>query len=159
MVIKTIEELKEIINCTKGDGKSVLIKRGVFDIIHPGHVFTIQELQKKTDVLIMLTVSNELTEKKKGSNRPINSQKQRSEVLSALKGVDYVYCDKSKSREEYIELLNYLKPSLLAVTLGDKEKSRAYKNSSWELIEIKDKKRSDYSTTNIIEKILNKYRD
>ncbi len=159
MIIKTKKELKRIIDTARKDKKSILIKRGVFDIIHPGHVYTVQKLKEKADVLIMLTVSDELTKKKKGSRRPINPQKQRSEVLDGLKGVDYVYGDNSKSREEYIELLKYLKPTLLAVTLGDEKKRQAYTNPSWELIEIKDKKRAEYSTTHIIEKVLHKYID
>ena len=159
MVVQTKEELKKIIDNAKRDKKSVLIKRGVFDIIHPGHIYTAQKLKEKADVLIMLTVSDELTKKKKGFRRPINLQKQRSEVLDGLKGVDYVYGDRSKSREEYIALLDYLKPTLLAVTLGDEKKRQAYTNSQWELIEIKDKKRAEYSTTYIIEKVLENYKN
>ena len=99
MIIQNKEELKEIIDSAKKHQKSVLVKRGVFDIIHPGHIYTVEKLKERVDILIMMTVSDELTKKKKGECRPINLQKQRSEVLNGLKGVDYVFEDKSKSRE------------------------------------------------------------
>jgi len=157
MVVQNKEELKKIIENAKSEGKSVLIKRGVFDIIHPGHIYTVQKLKEKADVLIILTVSDGLTRKKKGENRPINLQKQRSEVVDGLKGVDYVFEDTSLSREEYIALLKYLKPTLLAITLGDEKKSKAYTSLDWKLMEIKDKKRADFSTTDIIRKVLDCY--
>lgn len=159
MIVQSKEELKEIIEGEKNKGKTVLIKRGVFDIIHQGHIYIVNELKKKTDVLIMFTVSDALTKRKKGSKRPINEQSQRSQVLCALKGVDYVYQDKSENREEYIELLNFLEPTHLAVTLGDEEKTQKYTNPKWELIEVEDKKVPNASSTAIIEKILENYKD
>ena len=83
----------------------MLIKKGVFDIIHPGHVFAIKMFAKEADIVIILTQSDEFTAKKKGSSRPINPQRQRTEVVDGIAGVDYTYPDKSNSREEYIEFL------------------------------------------------------
>ncbi len=158
MLIQDRKELKKIIDSAKKKGQTVLIKRGVFDIIHPGHTYTIEKLKEKADILIMFTVSDVLTRKKKGETRPINKQNQRSKVLCALKGVDYVYEDDSVNREEYIELLTFLEPTHLAVTLDDEQKRQAYTNPKWELLEIEDKQWPDFSTTKIIEKVLDNYK-
>jgi bifunctional ADP-heptose synthase (sugar kinase/adenylyltransferase) len=94
---------------------------------------------KEADIVIILTQSDEFTAKKKGSSRPINPQRQRTEVVDGIAGVDYTYPDKSNSREEYIEFLNYLKPTILAVTSVDEKKTKDYSSTFWELKEFPDK--------------------
>lgn len=156
MQISTKEELKCIIDAAKKTWKSVLIKKGVFDIIHPWHIFAIQMFAKSADIVIILTQSDEFTAKKKGSSRPVNSQRQRTEVVEGIRGVDYTYQDKSNSREEYIDFLNYLKPTILAVTSVDKKKTKDYSSPFWELKEFPDKVQAWYSTTEIINRVLEK---
>ena len=156
MIISEKEELKSIIEDAKKAWKSVLIKKGVFDIVHPGHVFAIKMFAKEADIVIILTQSNEFTAKKKWSSRPINPQRQRTEVVDGIAGVDYTYADKSNSREEYIEFLNYLKPTILAVTSVDEKKTKDYSSPFWELKEFPDKTQPWYSTTEIINRVLEK---
>ena len=119
MIIYSLEKLIEIVKKEKSQSKKVLIKKGDFDIIHPGHIFAIQEFKKIADVIIILIQHDELTTKNKGKTRPINSQEHRAKVMNGIKGVDYVFLDSSKSRQEYISLLKKIKPSVLAITKGD----------------------------------------
>jgi cytidyltransferase-like protein len=91
MIITDKSKLKKIIESAKRSGKTVLIKKGVFDIIHPGHVYTINLFKKQADVVVILTQSDKFTRMKKGPKRPINSQKQRTMVVDGIKGVDYTY--------------------------------------------------------------------
>jgi len=157
MIIKNKIELKKIIGKEKKNGKSVLIKKGVFDIIHPGHIYAIDLFSKKADIVIILIQSDKFTKKKKGKTRPINPQKQRAQVIDGIKGVDYVYLDKSNSREEYIRFLEYLKPTILVITSENKKKDKEYLNKNWKLIPIPDKKDFFVSTTEIINRVLKKY--
>ena len=157
MIIKNKIELKKIIEKEKTNGKSVLIKKGVFDIIHPGHIYAIDLFSKKADIVIILIQSDKFTKKKKGKTRPINPQKQRAQVIDGIKGVDYVYLDKSNSREEYIRFLEYLKPTILVITSENKKKDKEYLNKNWKLIPIPDKKDFFVSTTEIINRVLKKY--
>lgn len=156
MIINSKLKLKQIIETYQKQNKTVLIKKGVFDIIHPGHIYAISQFKKKADIVIILIQSDSFTKLKKGKSRPINSQKQRAEVVSGIKGVDYIFLDKCNSREEYIKLLNYLKPNILAVTALDSKKTKKYKNKFWKLLEFPDKNLPGYSTTEIINKILTK---
>jgi glycerol-3-phosphate cytidylyltransferase len=153
VIIKEIDILEQIITSEKSKHKSVLIKKGVFDIIHPGHIYAISEFKKKADIVIILIQCDEFTRLKKGTGRPINSQLQRAMVVDGIKGVDYVYLDKSLSREEYINTLEYIQPSILAVTSIDKDKTKAYSGYSWKLMQFPDKKKPGFSTTEIIEKV------
>lgn len=157
MIIKNKIALKKIIEKEKTNGKSVLIKKGVFDIIHPGHIYAIDLFSKKADIVIILIQSDKFTKKKKGKTRPINPQKQRAQVIDGIKGVDYVYLDKSNSREEYIRFLEYLKPTILVITSENKKKDKEYLNKNWKLIPIPDKKDFFVSTTEIINRVLKKY--
>ena len=158
MIINSLEKLIEIVEKEKSQGKKVLIKKGDFDIIHPGHIFAIQEFKKISDVVIILIQHDELTTKNKGETRPINSQEHRAKVINGIKGVDYVFLDSTKSRQEYISLLKEIKPSILAVTQGDKQKTKDYTNNIWNLKEFPDKNLPGFSTTEIIEKILRKHK-
>ena len=157
MLIPSISELKEIISSNIQSSRKVLVKKGVFDIIHPGHIYAIEEFKKTADIVIILIQSDSFTKKKKGPTRPINTQLQRAQVVDGLKGVDYVFLDKSESREQYIEVLNLLKPSIVAITEGDMEKSAVYKSKYWELKEFPDKNLPGFSTTEIIDRVVKNY--
>jgi glycerol-3-phosphate cytidylyltransferase len=85
--------------------------------------------KKEADIVIILTQSDKFTAKKKGLSRPINNQKQRTEVVDGIKCIDYTYPDKSNSRQDYIDFLNYLKPTILAVTSVDAKKTKDYSSS------------------------------
>ena len=154
MIINNKLKLKRIIESAKKSGKSVLVKKGVFDIMHPGHIFAISMFKKKADIVIILTQSDRFTSKKKGISRPINNQKQRTEVVDGIKGVDYTFADRSDSRQEYISFLNYLKPTIIAVTSVDKKKTKDYSSPYWILKEFPDKKKPGFSTTEIINRVL-----
>lgn len=156
MIIRSKVRLRGIIDRAKRSGKSVLIKKGVFDIIHPGHIFALKNFKRYADVVVILIQSDELTGSKKGPGRPINGQRQRAEVVDGISGVDYVFMDRSRSREEYIKVLNYLKPTVLAVTAADSKKTRAYSSPYWELKEFPDKRLPGYSTTEVINRVLKK---
>lgn len=100
-----------------------------------------------------------MTKQKKGNQRPINPQKQRALIVDSLKDVDYTYLDQSQSRQEYLELLNLLKPTIIAITEENKTKKEAYSNFNWTLKEFPDKNQKEYSTTNIINKIIKNKHD
>ena len=159
MIINNKLKLKKIIDSAKKAGKTVLIKRGVFDIIHPGHIFAISLFNKLADVVIILVQSDKVVNKRKGPSRPINNQKQRALVIDGLKGVDYTYLDKSDDRKKYIAFLKYLRPTILAMTAVDPQKTKDYSGYSWQVKEFPDKKKPGFSTTEIINKVLTKYKN
>lgn len=157
MIIRGKKELRKIIQRHQESGKKVLIKRGCFDIIHPGHCRAIKEFKKYADIIVILVMSDSTVKFRKVSKRPINNQLQRMEVIDNMQGVDYVFQDKTKSREEYVKLLKFLKPNILAILKDDAKKQMAYTNPLWQLKQSTDRKNKDFSTTNIINKIIKKY--
>lgn len=111
--IRISEEIKE-------KGKKIVVAGGCFDILHVGHVRFLQNAKKQGDVLFVLLESDENVRKLKGKDRPINSQKDRAEILSSLKPVDYVILlNRMKSDKNYDKLIACLKPDILATTEND----------------------------------------
>ena len=157
MILSDKEKLKKIIKRAQRQGKKVLIKKGVFDIIHLGHVRALCQFKKYADITVIFVQSDILTKKRKGIKRPINNQKYRTEMLEGLKYIDYIYLDKSKSREECLSILEYLKPDVIAIVKRSQEKTKKYDRPYWELKEFPDKEKKKFSTTSIINKIIKKY--
>ena len=71
-------------------GQHIVFTNGVFDLLHPGHVRYLQAARALGDVLIIGLNADESVRRNKGPNRPINSQDERAEILSALECVDAV---------------------------------------------------------------------
>jgi len=88
--LKSLPELKEIVLKLKSRNKKIITTNGVFDIIHVGHIRYLQKARALGDVLIVGTNNDSSVKRIKGESRPINSQENRAEVLSALESVDYV---------------------------------------------------------------------
>lgn len=72
------------------EGKVVVWTNGCFDLLHPGHVRSLQAAKRLGDVLIVGLNSDESVRQLKGPGRPVLSELERAEVLSALTCVDYV---------------------------------------------------------------------
>jgi FAD synthetase len=63
-----------------------VVATGVFDILHPGHILFLEEAKKLGDRLIVIVARDRTAEKRKYP--PRIPEKQRLEVVSALKAVD-----------------------------------------------------------------------
>ncbi len=101
--IKTIEELAEIIDKLKKEGKKIVQCHGCFDYLHFGHVKHFESAKKQGDVLIVTVTPDCFVQK--GPGRPFYNQKLRLEFLSNLEPIDYVALNKWDMAIETIKLL------------------------------------------------------
>ena len=88
--LKTVEELKPIVESAKQNGRTVVFANGCFDILHPGHVRYLQAARAKGDILIVAINSDASARRLKGEGRPVLDQQARAILLSALECVDYL---------------------------------------------------------------------
>lgn len=88
--VKTQNEIIAISQKLKKQGKKVAVYNGSFDVLHLGHIKSLQEAKAQGDVLIVLLNSDKSVKSYKGPTRPIIPQRQRAETLAALESVDYV---------------------------------------------------------------------
>ncbi len=71
-------------------GKKVVFTNGTFDILHRGHVEYLAKAKKLGDMLVVGLNSDASIKRIKGPKRPINLEADRAAVLSALSSVDFV---------------------------------------------------------------------
>lgn len=99
--------------------KKVLVG-GCFDLIHFGHITFLKKAKEQGDYLIVALESDENVRRRKGKNRPIHPQNERAEMLKSLKMVDEVIeLPEMKGTEEYLKLVEKIKPNIIAITEGD----------------------------------------
>ncbi len=150
--IMTIEQAKARISAWKVLGKTVAFTNGCFDILHPGHLYSIGQAAKEADYLIVGLNSDASIKRLKGPERPINSTDSRALVIANLVLVDAVVVFE---QDTPYELITSLLPDVLVkggdytieTIVGAKE---VIANGGKVIINpIVD----GFSTTNIIEKI------
>ena len=110
MLIDRIK-ISEIVTSLKAKGKRIVFTNGCFDILHVGHVRYLKEAKALGDILILGLNSDCSVKSLKGSNRPINNESDRAEVLSALKAIDYVVIFDEKTAEN---IVGEVKPDIYA---------------------------------------------
>ena len=84
------EQLIEERERLRAAGKRVVFTNGCFDLLHPGHVRYLAAARALGDVLIVGLNSDRSVRELKGPTRPILTEAERTEVISALASVDYV---------------------------------------------------------------------
>jgi len=68
----------------------VVWTNGTFDLLHPGHVSSLQQARALGDVLVVGLNSDTSVRGYKGPTRPIMKQDERAAMLAALECVDFV---------------------------------------------------------------------
>lgn len=84
------EAVVAFVSAQRTAGRRIVFTNGVFDILHPGHIRYLQHARALGDLLIVGLNADESVRRNKGPERPVNSQDERAELLSALACVDGV---------------------------------------------------------------------
>lgn len=71
-------------------GCKLVFTNGIFDILHAGHVWNLQEARERGDMLLVGLNTDESVEALRGPNKPINRLEDRAAVIAALRCVDGV---------------------------------------------------------------------
>lgn len=71
-------------------GKKIVFTNGVFDILHPGHIYSLSQAASEADILIVGVNADASVKRLKGENRPVNDENARALVLASLLMVDAV---------------------------------------------------------------------
>ena len=138
-MIKKIVNVKQSVRIADElhrSGKKIVLAGGIFDILHLGHVEFLEAAKKRGDFLFVLLESDKAAKKFKGKDRPFNNQKERADVLSALKAVDYVVMFSGVLKnKDYDKIVGFIKPVILATTQNDPNKK--HKDRQGKLFGIK----------------------
>lgn len=88
--IKTVRELRPLLDILRASGKKIVFTNGCFDLIHTGHTRYLAKAKSLGDILIVAVNSDASTRAIKGDKRPITIEADRMETLAALESVDFV---------------------------------------------------------------------
>lgn len=75
----------------RAKGKRIITVNGSFDVLHSGHLHILNEARQRGDVVVVGLNSDASVKSYKGADRPIVPERQRAEMLLALRTVDYVH--------------------------------------------------------------------
>jgi D-beta-D-heptose 7-phosphate kinase/D-beta-D-heptose 1-phosphate adenosyltransferase len=90
----------------KRNGRRVVFTNGCFDLLHPGHIETLEKARSLGDALVVGVNSDRGVRAMKGAGRPIMPERERAEILAALECVDgVVIFDEPTPREVIAALL------------------------------------------------------
>lgn len=89
----------------KRNGRCIVFTNGCFDLLHPGHVETLEKARALGDALIVGVNSDRSVRQMKGTGRPIVPEQERAEVLAALDCVDAVVIFDEPTPREIVSAL------------------------------------------------------
>lgn len=137
-------------------GKAIVFTNGCFDLVHAGHIYSLEQARAFGDVLIVGLNSDASVRRLKGDSRPIVNENDRAYMLQSLAVVDYVVIFDEDTPES---LIHKITPTVLVKGndyLGKEIAGQAYVEANGgrvELIELKQ----GLSTTAVINKICTVY--
>ena len=130
--------------------KELIFTNGVFDILHKGHLDLLKFAKNNSLKLIVGINSDRSVKSNKGSSRPFNSLNKRIQKLKKTKLISKIIVFDEKTP---LKLIKKLKPELII-------KGSDYKYNKIVGVEISNaiifKKKNNFSTTKILDKIRNK---
>jgi D-beta-D-heptose 7-phosphate kinase/D-beta-D-heptose 1-phosphate adenosyltransferase len=150
--IMSLAQAKVFMQACKTTGKTVAFTNGCFDILHPGHLFSLAQTAQEADYLLVGLNSDASVKRLKGPERPINNTESRASILANLVLVDVVVVFEEDTP---LQLIQTLLPDVLVkggdytidTIVGAKE---VIANGGKVII---NPIVEGFSTTNIIEKI------
>lgn len=152
--ILTLPDLQRKIAQWRVLGKTIAFTNGCFDILHAGHIASLNEAAKHGDFLIVGLNADASIKGLKGPDRPINDENARALLLASLLMVDAVVLF---SEPTPLDLILSIKPDAL-VKGGDykvEDIAGAKEVIGWGGQVIINPIVEGFSTTSIINKIQN----
>ena len=92
-------------------GKKIVLAGGVFDIIHPGHIHTLNAAKALGDVLVVAIATDKTAQKMK-KRPPLHNQELRRELVSYLSMVDKAIIG---HEDDIFETVKEIKPDIIVL--------------------------------------------
>jgi len=95
----------------KSQTKKIILAGGVFDIIHPGHIHTLNAAKALGDELVVAIATDKTAEKMK-KRPPLHNQELRRELVSCLSMVDKAIVG---HEDDIFETVKEVKPDIIVL--------------------------------------------
>jgi len=103
--ILTLDEAILRFGREKRNGRRVVFTNGCFDLLHPGHIQSLEQARALGDALVVGINGDASVRELKGPGRPILPELERAEILAALECVDAVVIFQELTPRETIAAL------------------------------------------------------
>jgi rfaE bifunctional protein nucleotidyltransferase chain/domain len=95
----------EVARQVRARGGTLVATGGCFDILHAGHLSSLEAARRLGDALVVLLNSDESVRRLKGPGRPVQAARDRARVLLGLSCVDAVMVFGEKGPESALDRL------------------------------------------------------
>ena len=95
----------------KSPTKKIILAGGVFDIIHPGHIHTLNAAKALGGILVV-AIATDKTAKKMKKRPPLHNQELRCELVSYLSMVDKAIVG---HEDDIFQTVNEVKPNIIVL--------------------------------------------
>ena len=102
--MKTLSEIQN-------SSSKIVLAGGFFDIIHPGHINTLNAAKKLGDFLVVVIATDKTAVKMK-KRKPLHSAQLRQELVSSLNMVDLCIIGND---EDIFKTVDLVKPQVIAL--------------------------------------------
>ncbi|CAG0958992.1 D-glycero-beta-D-manno-heptose 1-phosphate adenylyltransferase [Myxococcaceae bacterium] len=109
--VVSIEAVVRAVRRERRAGRRIVFTNGCFDLLHVGHVRSLEQARGLGDVLVVGINSDASVRRLKGPARPLVPARQRAEVLAALTSVDWVVIFREDTP---LRLIRAIGPDVLA---------------------------------------------
>jgi FAD synthetase len=129
---------------------------GTFDLLHPGHLSYLAQAKSLGDKLIVIIATDSNVKKIKGK-APVNSEKERREMVANIKFVDEAVIG---FEDDMINSVEKIKPEIIALGYDQKpseaelEKMLAARGLKAKIVRLKPYKENMFKSSKIKEKII-----
>lgn len=110
----TLDSTLKSIEMARSAGGIIVMTNGCFDLLHVGHVRSLQEARCLGTHLVVAVNNDASVRRLKGDDRPIVSLADRMETLQALKSVDWVLSFGSEWDDTPQSIVEKVRPDVLA---------------------------------------------
>jgi len=105
LAVLTLEQAIVRFAREKRNGQRLVFTNGCFDLLHPGHIQSLEQARQLGDALIVGLNSDASVQQLKGEGRPVLPERERAEILAALECVDAVVIFDDRTPREVIAKL------------------------------------------------------
>jgi glycerol-3-phosphate cytidylyltransferase/FAD synthetase len=106
-----INEDKKTLTVKGRNSLQIVLAGGVFDIIHPGHIYTLNAAKALGDILVVVVATNSTAVKMKKRD-PLHTQEQRKELVNSLSMVDLCLIGQEN---DIFKTVNHVRPQIIAL--------------------------------------------
>ena len=154
--VVSLDALLGVLAPRRAAGERVAFTNGSFDLVHVGHLRSLEQARSHGDILVVGVNSDASVRGYKAPNRPVVPQAERAELIAGLGCVDYVVIFNEPTAERLLAVVRpeaYVKGADYATkSLPERPIVEAY-GGQVVLVELE----AGHSTTDLIDEITRRF--